>query len=96
MLTYDSWKNIKKESLLGIALINSKGKISIRGVEDLSEKWIRWPEIVEITNDLFSKFEDNDIKVNCLITDSAPEFMAAQLRLRNSYLDKIFISCFAH
>ncbi|CAG8519355.1 9759_t:CDS:2, partial [Scutellospora calospora] len=78
MLTYDGWKNIKKESLLGIALINSKGKISIWGVEDLLGKRIRWPEIVEITNDLFSKFEDNDIKVNCLVTDSAPEFMAAR------------------
>ncbi|CAG8690759.1 4044_t:CDS:2, partial [Dentiscutata erythropus] len=28
-LTYDSWKNVKKESLLGIALINSKGKTLI-------------------------------------------------------------------
>ncbi|CAG8687218.1 21600_t:CDS:2 [Cetraspora pellucida] len=68
-LTYDSWKNIKKKSLLGIALINSKGKILI------------WK---------------NKIRVNCLITDSASEFMAAQLRLRTSYSDKVFISCFAH
>ncbi|CAG8695930.1 23234_t:CDS:2, partial [Cetraspora pellucida] len=62
-LMYDGWKNIKKESLLGITLINSKGKTLI---------WLK---------------EDN-IKVNCLVTDSASEFMAARSCLRTSHLDK--------
>ncbi|CAG8769273.1 4836_t:CDS:1, partial [Racocetra fulgida] len=46
------------------------------------------PEVVKITNDLFTKFEKNNIKVNCLVTDSASEFMAARLRLRTSYPNK--------
>ncbi|CAG8670346.1 13213_t:CDS:2 [Cetraspora pellucida] len=56
-LTYDSWKNIKKKSLLGIALINSKGKILIWDAKNLSERRTRWSDIVQITNDLFTKFE---------------------------------------
>ncbi|CAG8825669.1 23318_t:CDS:2, partial [Gigaspora rosea] len=38
ILTYDGWKNVKKESLLGIAIINSKGKTLIWGAEDISGK----------------------------------------------------------
>ncbi|CAG8652616.1 6727_t:CDS:1, partial [Racocetra fulgida] len=95
-LTYDGWKNIKKESLLGIALINLKGKMLIWGAEDLSEKQTRWPEVIKIINDLFTKFEENNIKVNCLVINSASEFMAAQLRLQTSYPNKVFIPCFAH
>ncbi|CAG8802399.1 22102_t:CDS:2 [Gigaspora margarita] len=37
-LIYDSWKNIKKESLLRIALINSREKTLIWGAENLLEK----------------------------------------------------------
>ncbi|CAG8660791.1 25063_t:CDS:2 [Dentiscutata erythropus] len=95
-LTYDGWKNIKKESLLEIALINSSGKTLIWGTEDISGKRTRWPEIVKITNDLFIKLEEDNIKVNCLVTDSASEFMAARSRLRTAHLDKIFIPYFAH
>ncbi|CAG8836843.1 1396_t:CDS:1, partial [Gigaspora margarita] len=37
-LIYNGWKNIKKKSLLEIVLINSKRKILIWGVEDLTGK----------------------------------------------------------
>ncbi|CAG8662860.1 2152_t:CDS:2, partial [Racocetra fulgida] len=61
-LIYNSWKNVKKESLLGIALINSKEKTLIWGAEDISRKCTRWPEIVKITNNLFIKLVDDNIK----------------------------------
>ncbi|CAG8806702.1 5345_t:CDS:1, partial [Racocetra fulgida] len=52
-------------------------KTLIWGAKNIYGKYTRWSVIVKITNDLFIKLEEDNIKVNCLVTDSASEFIAA-------------------
>ncbi|CAG8476635.1 24955_t:CDS:2 [Cetraspora pellucida] len=40
-LAYDSWKNIKKESIFGSILITSMGKVLIWNAEDISDECTR-------------------------------------------------------
>jgi hypothetical protein len=78
MLLFDGWKNIIKQEILGMVLATSEGEILIWGAEDISGKRKQYAEIMNLVHELFEKFSKNDIKVNGLVTDSAPELAAAR------------------
>ncbi|CAB4390526.1 unnamed protein product [Rhizophagus irregularis] len=53
-------------------------------------------EIIRITQQLFAELNQENIRVNGLVTDSASENASARKQLQLLYRDKLFLPCFAH
>ncbi|CAG8835635.1 12780_t:CDS:2, partial [Racocetra persica] len=76
-LTYDGWKNIKKESIFGSVLIISKGKILVWSAEDISNERTKWPDVQRRTENMLDDLKKKEIKVIAVVTDCASEYEAA-------------------
>ncbi len=78
MLAFDSWKNVSNQNLLGSVLFTSSNGMIIWKVEDISDKRYTWEIIYNKTIKTFEQLEQQNIKVNGLIIDSASENAAAR------------------
>src|SRR4051794_4512247 len=78
-LAFDGWKNVSRQHLLGTILITSLGDVVIWKAADCEAKRITGDEIVRTTEEFFTELEQQNIKVNGLITNSASENTAARL-----------------
>ena len=78
MLAFDGWKNVSKQNLLGSVLFISLNDMIIWKVEDISGKRYTWEIVYNETIKAFEQLEQQNIKVNGLITDSASENAAAR------------------
>ncbi|CAJ0911981.1 1510_t:CDS:2, partial [Entrophospora sp. SA101] len=95
-LTFDGWKNVVHQKLLGVVLINSCGKNLIWDVKDISGDLQNWNVVYKYATDLFEELRTQEIKILSLVTDSASENVAARKRLRKKYREITFLPCFAH
>ena len=77
-LAFDGWKNVSRQHLLGVILINSSGGVIIWKAIDCKGKRRTGDDIVQITEELFAELQQENIKVNGLVTDSASENTAAR------------------
>ncbi|PKC55915.1 hypothetical protein RhiirA1_474812 [Rhizophagus irregularis] len=95
-LSFDGWKNIVNQELLGIMIILPSGETLIWKAVDISDQRGRAidviPKIEEILNDL----KDQSIKVAALVSDSAAAYASARRQLRLKYPQYVFLPCFAH
>ncbi|CAB4414414.1 unnamed protein product [Rhizophagus irregularis] len=95
-LSFDGWKNIVNQELLGIMIILPSGETLIWKAVDISDQRGRAidviPKIEEILNDL----KEQSIKVAALVSDSAAAYASARRQLRLKYPQYVFLPCFAH
>ncbi|CAB5135680.1 unnamed protein product [Rhizophagus irregularis] len=84
-LSFDGWKNIVNQELLGIMIILPSGETLIWKAVDISDQRGHAidviPKIEEILNDL----KDQSIKVAALVSDSAASYASARRQLRLKY-----------
>ncbi|CAJ0873891.1 2342_t:CDS:2 [Entrophospora sp. SA101] len=81
-LTFDGWKNVVHQKLLGVVLINSCGKNLIWDVKDISGDLQNWNVVYKYATDLFEELRTQEIKILSLVTDSASENVAASAIFR--------------
>nr|CAG8610018.1 475_t:CDS:2 [Entrophospora candida] len=75
----DGWVNIKQEHLLGIIFITSTGESLVWGVRDISDQRSKTDDVVRHIKEIMYEAEENKIKINCFVSDSAGEYAAARL-----------------
>jgi len=74
----DGWTNIKQQHLFGVVFITSRGKILIWKAKDVSDQRSKTEDVKLLLKSLMEEAERNQIKINCYVTDSAGEYMAAR------------------
>ncbi|CAG8671688.1 9194_t:CDS:2, partial [Ambispora gerdemannii] len=92
----DGWTNIKQQHLFGVVFITSQGEILIWKAKDVSDQRSKTEDVKLLLKSLMEEAEQNQIKINCFVTDSAGEYAAARRQLRIEYPNKIWIPCMAH
>ncbi|CAG8701581.1 21994_t:CDS:2, partial [Cetraspora pellucida] len=90
------WWIENPEELIGVVFITSSGETLIWEAEDISIERQRQEEVINRIYAPFNQAKELDIRVNCLVTDSARFYAAARYFLRHEICDKVFIPCFAH
>ena len=97
-LTCDRWRNVAKQEIFGIVLINSQGKSIIWDAQDISDEQ---PYTSNIINKLEALIDMGNIvkhhvKVIAVVTDSASAYAAAWTQLRRKRPEIIWLLCFAY
>ena len=77
-LAFDGWKNIAQQHIFGIVLITSTGEMIIWKAIDCGGNRGTANEIIRITQQLFTELDQENIKINGLVTDSASENASAR------------------
>ncbi|CAB4375311.1 unnamed protein product [Rhizophagus irregularis] len=95
-LAFDRWKNVARQHIFGIVLITSTGEMIIWKAINCGGNRGTANEIIRITQQLFAELNQENIRVNGLVTDSASENASARKQLQLLYRDKLFLPCFAH
>lgn len=96
MAAFDGWTNIKQEHLFGIVLITSKGEALVWNARDISSQRSRTGDVKLLINNIMDSAEEENIRINCYVSDSASEYAAARRQLRVEFPNKIFLPCMAH
>lgn len=77
-LAFDGWKNVARQHIFGIVLITSTGEMIIWKAINCGGNRGTANEIIRITQQLFAELNQENIKVNGLVTDSASENASAR------------------
>jgi hypothetical protein len=77
-LAFDGWKNVARQHLFGIVLITSTGEMIIWKTIECGGNRGTANEIIRITQELFTELDQEEIKINGLVTDSASENTSAR------------------
>ncbi|GET01014.1 ribonuclease H-like domain-containing protein [Rhizophagus clarus] len=96
VLAFDGWKNILNQHIFGSLFISSSGEILIWDASDISSECERLIEIIPKITGLIQETKRLGIKLNAIVSDSAPAYAAARRRLRLEYAEIVFLPCFAH
>ncbi|GET01887.1 ribonuclease H-like domain-containing protein [Rhizophagus clarus] len=96
VLAFDGWKNILNQHIFGSLFISSSGEILIWDVSDISSERERLIEIIPKITGLIQETKRLGIKLNAIVSDSAPAYAATRRRLRLEYAEIVFLPCFAH
>ncbi|CAG8497298.1 8838_t:CDS:2, partial [Cetraspora pellucida] len=75
---FDGWKNIKHKHFFGIVLITSEGDALIWKAYDISSKHSKTENVIAYIKKIINDAEENGIKINCFVSDSAEEYAAAR------------------
>ena len=76
--TFDGWKNIVSQSLIGTVIMTSTGKSLIWGIQDMSGERSRTQNVVDLMEKWLENSRNDNLKIICIITDSAGEYTAAR------------------
>ena len=99
-LTFDGWKNVSKESILGVVLNTSKGQTLVWDAMNISADQGRAVDVIEKVEELMfhdtSKVKQHGVKVIAVVTDSASPYASARTQLRRSHREIVWLPCFAH
>jgi Protein of unknown function (DUF 659) len=79
----DGWTNIKQEHLFGVVFITSTGETLIWGAKDISDERSKTENVINHIKNTMMEAKDENIKINCFVTDSAGEYAAARYVLIN-------------
>ena len=74
---FDGWTNIKQKHLFGVVFITSTGETLIWGAKDISDERSKTENIINYIKNIMVEAENNRIKINCFVSDSAGEYAAA-------------------
>ncbi|EXX57983.1 hypothetical protein RirG_202060 [Rhizophagus irregularis DAOM 197198w] len=96
VLAFDGWKNILNQHIFGSLFISSSGEILIWEALDISSERERLIEVIPKITGLIQETKRLGIKLNAIVSDSAPAYAAARRRLRLEYAEIVFLPCFAH
>ncbi|CAB5380027.1 unnamed protein product [Rhizophagus irregularis] len=77
-LAFDGWKNVARQHIFGIVLITSTGEMIIWKAINCGGNRGTANEIIRITQQLFAELNQENIRVNGLVTDSASENASAR------------------
>ncbi|CAB4378721.1 unnamed protein product [Rhizophagus irregularis] len=96
VLAFDDWKNILNQHIFGSLFISSSGKILIWEASDISSERERLIEVIPKITGLIQETKRLGIKLNAIVSDSAPAYAAARRCLQLEYAEIVFLPCFAH
>jgi len=75
---FDGWTNIKQEHLFGVVLITSQGEALIWNARDISDQRSRTKNAKLLIKDIMNSADEENIRINCYVSDSAGEYAAAR------------------
>ncbi|GBC24452.2 ribonuclease H-like domain-containing protein [Rhizophagus irregularis DAOM 181602=DAOM 197198] len=93
-LVFDGWTNVLNQNILGSVFITSEGEVIIWKAVDVSSELERWKEVIEKTETMFKEINKMGVNLISVVTDSAPSYAAAWLRLK--YVHIMFFPCFTY
>ncbi|GET04238.1 DUF659 and ribonuclease H-like domain containing protein [Rhizophagus clarus] len=96
MIACDGWMNIKQEHLFGVVFITSTGEMLIWGAKDISDERSKTKNVINHIKNIMVEAKNENIKINCFVTDSAGEYAAARKIMQVEYPNKVFLPCMAH
>ncbi|GBB96179.1 hypothetical protein RclHR1_00270025 [Rhizophagus clarus] len=96
VLAFDGWKNILNQHIFRSLFISSSGEILIWDTLDISSERERTIEVVPKITSLIQDIKSLNIKLNAIVSDSAPAYAAARRRLQLQFPEIVFLPCFAH
>jgi len=77
-LAFDGWKNILNQHLFGSLFVTSSGEVLIWKAQDTSCERDRMIEIIPKIKSLIEEVESMNVKLNAIVSDSAPAFAGAR------------------
>ncbi|CAG8515375.1 14606_t:CDS:2 [Dentiscutata heterogama] len=95
-LTFDGWKNVAKQNILGITCITKEGEVIIYDARDISSERSSMEATIKLVKDLLIEDELKDVKIIAVVTDSSSGYAAACRKLRKELSTIIWLPCFAH
>ena len=78
VLAFDGWKNILNQHIFGSLFILSSGEILIWETSDISSERERLIEVAPKIAGLIQETKSLNIKLNAIVSDSAPAYAAAR------------------
>jgi hypothetical protein len=78
VLAFDGWKNILNQHIFGSLFITSSGEILIWDALDISSERERLIDVMPKIKELIQKINGLKIKLNAIVSDSAPGYAAAR------------------
>jgi hypothetical protein len=78
VLAFDGWKNILNQHIFGSLFITSSGEVLIWETSDISSERERIIEVIPKITGLIQEIIKLDIKLNAIVSDSAPAYAAAR------------------
>lgn len=78
VLAFDGWKNILNQHIFGSLFITSSGEILIWDASDISNERERLVEVIPKIKKLIQEITELNIKLNAIVSDSAPAYAAAR------------------
>jgi hypothetical protein len=95
-LTFDGWKNVRKQNIMGVVLVNSIGKTIIWDAMDVSAHREKYQDVIHKVESILQDPRIHGVTVRAVITDCAPAYQAARVRLRRDHRKIVWLPCFAH
>ncbi|RIB27525.1 hypothetical protein C2G38_2160385 [Gigaspora rosea] len=71
MLTFDGWKNVAKQNILGITCITEKGEVIIYDARDISSEHSTMEATIKLVKDLLIEDGLKDDNIIAIVTDSS-------------------------
>ncbi|CAG8684092.1 21272_t:CDS:2, partial [Gigaspora margarita] len=96
MLTFDGWKNVAKQNILGITCITEEDEVIIYDARDISSEHSTMEATIKLVKDLLIEDILKDFNIIAIVTDFSSGYAAACHKLRKELLTIIWLPCFAH
>ena len=77
-ITFDGWKNVVEQKIMGVVLITSNGSVLVWDAENISGERQRAEEVIKRIELLIEKAISQNIQINALVTDSAGGYASAR------------------
>jgi hypothetical protein len=78
VLAFDGWKNVLNQHIFGSLFITSSGEVLIWETSDISSERERMIEVVPKIKNLIQEIIRLNIKLNAVVSDSAPAYAGAR------------------
>ncbi|RHZ45780.1 hypothetical protein Glove_650g3 [Diversispora epigaea] len=95
-LSFDGWINVHEQELMGTIIMSSDGQPYVWKAMDISGERHKTDDVIAKTEEMITDIRELNLTILAIVTDSAPAYNAARLRLRNQHCELVFLPCYAH
>ncbi|RHZ81561.1 hypothetical protein Glove_118g2 [Diversispora epigaea] len=95
-LSFDGWINVREQELMGTIIMSSDGQPYVWKAIDVSGERHKTDDVIAKTEEMITEIRELNLVILAIVTDSAPAYNAARLRLRNLHRELVFLPCYAH
>ncbi|RHZ86780.1 hypothetical protein Glove_46g127 [Diversispora epigaea] len=95
-LSFDGWINVREQELMGTIIMSSDGQPYVWKAMDVSGERHKTDDVIAKTEEMITDIRELNLVILAIVTDSAPAYNAARLRLRNLHRELVFLPCYTH